>query len=163
VSTISKLTGKAEEDVKLVVNRLQSLLDVGSNGQVKVIRKSVRDYLTDPQRCSNLELQIDGRIIHANMTLNCLMWMNRLLKKNICDFDPFKVYTDIPDISVCIQRKIPDHLVYSCKYWVSHLTSSGIHEMGDDENRFKLLTSICNEKLLFWIEVMSIIGETTAA
>src|SRR5262249_18284334 len=109
-------------------------------------------------------LYIDIGATHYNLSLQCMTWMVKLLKKeNICNLDPFKLYSDIPNLKELQDQKIPKHLTYSCNYWVSHLISSGNHWIGNEANRQKLLTDVCTKKLLFWIEVMSILGKTKAA
>src|SRR5262249_14682860 len=82
VSALSKLIERAEEDVRLVVNKLQSLLNVGNNEQVQVIHKSVKDYLTDAQWTNNSKkrVHIDIETTHHTLTLQCMTWMNKLLK-----------------------------------------------------------------------------------
>src|SRR5262249_22115151 len=144
VSTLSILIGKAKEDVQLVVNRLQSLLDI-KTGCVQVIHKSVTDFLTSQSKIPGL--YIDIGTTHYILSLQCMTLMVELLKKmNICNLDPFKLCSDIPNRKELQDQKIPEHLAYSCKYWVSHLISSGNHWIGNEVNRQKLLTDVCTKK-----------------
>ena len=72
----------------------------------------------------------------------------RVVEKNICDVDKFKLNSDIPDLKERQEKKVPSHLAYCCKHWVMHVVSSDIDQIENEESIIRHTTGICNEKLM---------------
>src|SRR5260370_42484019 len=84
--------------------------------------------------------------------------MREQLKKNICRLDSHAILSGVKDISDCQKGHIGDALGYSCCFWTKHLLSisgdgSGVKEVQEAIDKF---FTTC---LLFWIEVLSLIGK----
>jgi len=62
------------------------------------------------------------------------------------------------DIQATAQTTIPPIVSYSCRYWADHL----IHTPSD-ETLIEAVKFLMHEKLLFWMEAMSLLGKTYEA
>ncbi|KIL58540.1 hypothetical protein M378DRAFT_86348, partial [Amanita muscaria Koide BX008] len=58
-----------------------------------------------------------------------------------------------------IQKKIPQHLRYACAYWVNHLEVANM----EDEALMNGLERFAYEHMLYWLEVLSLIGKLDSA
>jgi len=59
------------------------------------------------------------------------------------------------DIQTTAKTTIPCLVSYSCQYWADHLVNTL-----SDETLMGALKFVMYEKLLFWLEVMSLLGKT---
>jgi len=62
------------------------------------------------------------------------------------------------DIHATVKSTIPPLVSYSCQYWADHLVNTPSNETLMEAVRF-----VMDEKLLFWLEVMSLLGKTYEA
>jgi len=58
------------------------------------------------------------------------------------------------DIQATTRSSITRLLSYSCQYWADHLVNTP-----SDETLMKAVKFVIYEKLLFWLEVMSLLGK----
>jgi hypothetical protein len=75
------------------------------------------------------------------------------LKFNICDLETSHVSNDnVLDLPLRIQKYIPDHLSYSCRFWAEHVrrTNFGADVVAS-------LDEFLCHRLLYWLEVLSLI------
>ena len=61
--------------------------------------------------------------------------------------------SDIPDLSSRISDKLPRHLLYACRNWMEHARLAQI-----SSDIIGALDDFCNQRMLQWLEVMSVIG-----
>ena len=81
--------------------------------------------------------------------------MNILIKSIVLNCNSSKtLHTDIPDLDMLIAENVPLVLRQSCLSWSYALTNSVLLSVNAD-----MLYQFVYEKLLVWIEVMSLIGE----
>ncbi|KAH8797612.1 quinon protein alcohol dehydrogenase-like superfamily [Flagelloscypha sp. PMI_526] len=148
---ISDLLGHDVQDVTGVVNDLHSVLFTrGSCEPVYVIHASFRDFVVsraqEPFRC-------DPSSIHYQLAQSCLSQMHTSLKFNICNIE--SSFTTNDDLSDTL-NSIGESLAYVCRHWWAHLRCCT--EAAQEVMR----TSICQmmeEKGIFWIEVMTLLGD----
>jgi len=62
------------------------------------------------------------------------------------------------DIQATAKSTIPPLVSYSCQYWADHL----VHTPAD-ETLMEAVEFVMYEKLLFWLEAMSLLGKTYEA
>ena len=80
--------------------------------------------------------------------------MEDLLRFNICDLTSSFVRNDaVPDLTERIESCIPSHLEYACAYWSHHLCEAPY----SPELLIKL-SDFAYSRLLFWFEVLSLMG-----
>ena len=83
--------------------------------------------------------------------------MKERLKQNICGLDDYADLSEVRDISTYQQQHIGDALGYACRFWTKHLVeipSSGC----DSEEVHKAIDEFFTKHLLFWIEVLVVMG-----
>ena len=124
---------------------------------VQVFHKSFPDFLMDQRRCKDERFFINPSIHHWDILFSCLNLMEKELKRNICDLDSYVNLTEIEDLTVYRKEHIGDALEYSCRFWAKHLVnlpSSGYNI----EEVCKAIDKFFTTHLLFWIEVLTIMG-----
>ncbi|KAJ3557174.1 hypothetical protein NP233_g11810 [Leucocoprinus birnbaumii] len=165
------LTGTSEQCAQLlgidgrvvswVRNRLSSILNPGS---LSFGHKSFVDFLTVENRHCPPELFVDTQIAkdaEQQLAFCCLAIMlddankGHGLRFNICHLETSaKRNMDFSNLAERIKEHIPPHLSYSCRFWAQHL-------VGCDFNEVLLgkVDALFRTKLLYWLEVMSLLGE----
>ncbi|KIL62757.1 hypothetical protein M378DRAFT_165433 [Amanita muscaria Koide BX008] len=149
-----------------MLRNLQSVILLGSNDVPRIYHKSFPDFLTDQARCKDPRLRIDPRMRHTWIATRCLEIMDKHLKYNILglgDVTRFMSNKDgLKDNGVTdeqLQEKIPEQLCYACVYWANHLEVANIEDV-DLMNRLK---KFVDEHMLYWLEVLSLIGKLDLA
>lgn len=134
---------------------LHSLIIVpdSSDEVLQLIHPSFHDFLIDSSRCTDRRIAIDLRLQHTAIGKKCMGILNSL-RRDICAIgDSSKLNIEVPDLHRRVADHIPPHLQYACKHWASHLADGDI-----DEDLFQLLRTFCEQHLLHWLEVMSLLG-----
>ncbi|KIL55534.1 hypothetical protein M378DRAFT_90782, partial [Amanita muscaria Koide BX008] len=161
VSTLAQLINIDVVEICEVLDNLQSVILLGSDDVPRIYHKSFPDYLTDEARCNDPHLQIDTRICHIQIATRCFEIMDKCLKRNILGLgDPARFMRnedglkkdEITDKKM--QEKIPQQLRYACVYWDNHLEVTKI----EDETLMNGLEKFVDEHMLYWFEVLSLIG-----
>ena len=142
---------------------LHSVLLVPKNMQEPILtfHKSFPDFLTDPNRCEDKLFLVEPTVYHAEILLSCLNLMRERLKKNICGLDDYAILSEVQDLSNRQKDHIGDVLEYACCFWTKHLleipaTSPAIEKLQQEIDKFS------TTHLLFWIEVLSLMGNLDA-
>lgn len=129
---------------------------------VRLMHTSIRDLLMTQERCENQCYFIDPINEHQYLTSISLQIMERDLKQNICHLaDISKANFEIQD---AVNTHVPKGLQYCCQSWSAHLTA-GVFDSTIEASSGVLakLKRLSCEKLLAWLEVMSLIGATVKA
>ena len=141
-----------------------SLLNVpdSEDESIRVFHKSFPDFLTDRARCKDERFFIDPSVHHENILFSCLDLMKKHLKKNICNLDDYAVLSEVEDLSARREAFIGSALEYACRFWTSHL--SNIPGDGPGAKRVQeAIDEFFAQRLLRWIEVLSILGHLQVA
>jgi len=140
--------------VSRTLDCLRSVLDVPENESqpVRLFHLSFRDFLQDPQRCSDPRFQIDEKERHISLFRKCMEHISQL-RENMCDlWGPGVLITEIPTDT--IQKSIPPHIQYAYRYWFDHW------RRGDPmEKDIKMIRQFLEQHFLHWLEGLSLIGE----
>jgi WD40 repeat protein len=144
--------------VRTTLHRVHSIITVPSTDDdaIRIIHKSFSDFLVDPLRCSSSHFLVKPRLQQTLIAKACLQTL-QTLKRNVCDVQPDDeslVNNDIPNLSQSVLKCIPPHLRYSCRHWASHLRASEV-----DQEIWDLLELFCRQKLLHWLEALSLLGD----
>ncbi|THG93733.1 hypothetical protein EW026_g7585 [Hermanssonia centrifuga] len=141
-------------DVTLILDSLGSLLSIPPNASgdpVRPIHTSFRDFLLDPDRSG--DFFVDTGDSHQRLALASLRVMNRELIFNICGLkSSWEKNREVSDLEDRIKKHIPDHLLYSCRFWGKHLQAAS----SLNPQFIKLFNKFLSEKLLCWLEVISL-------
>lgn len=126
---------------------------------IRFIHSSFVDYVITESRCEPRFL-LNPLDHHRQLAIGCLRSLNTHLKRDICELsDPSKLNSEIEDLSERVRKHLPADLQYACRYWAEHV--SKVPAVDGDVH---LLTKkFAEEKLLFWMEAMSLLGQIKEA
>lgn len=93
--------------------------------------------------------------IRTHISRRCLTIMHKELRFNICGIDKPILNKHIPDLCQRIHHHMSEALRYSTLYWARHLSQDDSTDHHLQQSISVLLTT---EKLLFWLECLSLQG-----
>ena len=153
-STIAALLGFDVDDVYPILSSVHSLLvlqeDIGR--PVRPFHKSFHDFIVDPTRCTDPRFLVCPPDHHAELLVGCFKLMNRQLEQNMCKLPDGVVNSEVDDLKERTERYIGKALEYACKSWHKHLVDRL------PAGTIEVLHRFLEKKLLFWLEVLSLIG-----
>lgn len=150
-----------------VFRNVKSLLTIPSepSNQVQLMHTSIRDLLTDPKRCgAGSPYSIDLGQAHGRLTRDCFQWMEKDLKRNICNLSDLSMRNSDTYVQAQMTSKVTSGLQYCCRSWAAHLVTT--NECEEHEGKLEIsmmLETFSKTKLLCWLEVMSLIGQSGEA
>jgi hypothetical protein len=158
-STISALLGLELEKVFSVLSSAHSLLVLRDDVRrpVRPFHKSFPDFILDPARCTNQRFRVSLPDQHAELLLGCLDFMGRELEQNMCKLPDLALNSEVVDLRERVEQHIDQALQYACISWHKHLF--GVVPA----NAMTSLHKFLERKLLFWLEVLSVLGATREA
>ena len=165
VSSLSALLSVDKEELIKTLRKFHSILDVpqDEHAPLGLVHLSFRDFLLSKERSSKLPFQVEEVSMHQAVFEACLSLMSQKLQQDMCDLVlPGHLASKVPQNQ--FERCIPQHLRYAGRYWVDHLA-----KLGDDQRQGvgladnKSVHLFLQEKLLFWLEAMSLMREMSAA
>jgi len=138
------------------------ILQKDSNQPVLPFHKSFPDFIINPNRCTNQRFCIPPSDHHFELLIGCLRLMSQGLEKNMCKLPDAVLNGDIDDLQERTEQCIDHSLQYACTSWHRHLvnvtaTSAQMHEITSVLHKF------IEEKFLFWLEVLSVLGAVREA
>ena len=157
---IATLLGFSARRVSLLLSSVHSLLILPEdiNQPVRSFHKSFPDFIVDPTRCTNPRFYVHPPDQHAELLVGCLELMNRELKQNMCKLPDTVTNAEVEDLTERTEQHIHKALEYACRSWHKHL---------DPTTQKPEITSVLHqfleERLLFWLEVLSVLGATREA
>ncbi|KIO28061.1 hypothetical protein M407DRAFT_231284, partial [Tulasnella calospora MUT 4182] len=145
---------------------LTSLLHIPTSASepVRFMHTSIRDLLVCKQRCQADSYHIEAIQYHQQLARLSLGFMLKALRENICNLSDLS--QAISEIQHVAERDVSTALRYCCRAWSIHLTGGpGWSESNKDVTKSHMsdFESFSREKVLGWIEVMSVIGATSEA
>jgi len=143
--------------MRLIRKGLASVIDSGDI--LHFHHKSFEDYLLSTRFSHELpELSTVQDQSHHERQLAVLCLKTLVSPKlhfNMCNLDSSMIKN--VDIEASVKSTIPPLVLYSSRFWADHL----VHTRPDEPSDKKLTEAVrfvIHEKLLFWIETMSILG-----
>ena len=156
-SDIATLLGFDTEDVLPLLLSASSLLILqeGVDIPVRPFHKSFPDFVTSPTQCLNKRFHVSPPNHHLELVMGCFELMNQTLEENICKLPDAVKNSEVDDLHQRIEQYITPALQYACKSWDKHLPNV-------DTAHVQAITFILHqfleEKFLFWLEVLSVLG-----
>ena len=146
-------------DISTILNPLHSLLLVpeGMEDPICIFHRSFPDFLMDPDRCKDVRFFVAPSVHHSEILLSCLHLMEERLKRNICNLDDYTDLTSVHDLLAHRKVHIGEALEYACQFWTKHLIQCPVGGR-DVEKVQQKIEKFFTKHLLFWIEVIVIIG-----
>ncbi|KAF9646350.1 hypothetical protein BDM02DRAFT_246803 [Thelephora ganbajun] len=160
--TIATLLGFGAKDVFLRLSSVHSLLILQENADspVRPFHKSFSDFIVDPTRCIDQRFHVSSRNHHTELLVGCLNLMNQTLEKNMCKLPDAAANSEVPDLRQRTERYIDSALQYACKSWHKHLVDE---HMVRTPKITSALHRFLENKFLFWLEVLSVLGAAREA
>jgi hypothetical protein len=159
--TFASLIGLEPRVISSWVNGLSSLLyrDASENGGIRARHLSVIEFLTGPT-CPP-EFRVDIQEANGQLAHCCLITMTKELEFNICKLETSCVLNaDVQHLDDRVREKISDALQYSTMHWSSHLCSGSPPARKVSELLSTFFTGV---QLLYWLEVLSLMGRVPVA
>ncbi|KAG8718386.1 hypothetical protein FRC09_012736 [Ceratobasidium sp. 395] len=154
------LRGHIPRDIlNRVLRSLSSVLyvDQKQDGAVRISHPSFMDYITDPLRSKKLCVNLGQQ--NTILAECCLEVMSEGLKFNICGLETSHLLnSQVSNLDSRVRDAIHPHLSYGCMYWSSHVADAQIDALNGCLRRFLFQTP-----LLYWIEVLSLLGKLGTA
>ncbi|KAJ3036401.1 hypothetical protein HDV00_002768 [Rhizophlyctis rosea] len=152
VGDLARLIQLDVEIVKRTIRNLAALFTI-TDQEIQIVHKSFADFVVDADRCTDRRFWIDKQMHRERLAVWCLEMMQRELRRGISGFDD----VDIGDVgSLQLGQKgeasISKALSHCCLFWTSYI--QGNHTQAT----VKHVSSILDEHLLHWFEVLSSIG-----
>ncbi|KIO22401.1 hypothetical protein M407DRAFT_63471, partial [Tulasnella calospora MUT 4182] len=143
---------------------LNSLLHIPTSQSepIRLMHTSIRDLLT-ARRCEQKPYFVDLTKNHRRLATTSLQIMGRDLKQNICSLSDISKSNS--EVQTEINRHVSKGLRYCCRSWSTHLTTGVIWSETAEATSVVLpkFQQFSDERLLCWLEIMSLIGATTEA
>ncbi|KEP51130.1 vegetative incompatibility protein HET-E-1 [Rhizoctonia solani 123E] len=149
--TIASLAMLTERQVSSALQPLRSVIHVPeSSNLISTLHASFPEYMMDESRSK--EFCCNESKSNERMTHRCFDVMKLELKFNICALENSYIPDDqVADLKIRVAECISPTLSYACQYWASHLRVAP----ATDNTRTILLDFLSN-RLLFWMEVLSL-------
>ncbi|KAJ3085272.1 hypothetical protein HK102_000158 [Quaeritorhiza haematococci] len=152
-----------------VLLQFRFLISIHQEGTISFMHKSATDYLTSFDRCEDHRFHIDTKAFSIRTAKRCLEVMRTTLDADICGLNQEqtrgRLHSEITGFEALVAEKLASHLQYSCKYWIAHVLDAA--EPASDpplpSDVLELVSSVCRNHLLHWIEVMSLLGDFSFA
>lgn len=120
---------------------------------IQFLHKSFVDFLTT-ESSAPPSFFIEQTDHHARMVKACFLFM-RGLKQNICELkDPSKLNSEVEGLQELVDTRISPSLQYACRCWSDHVAQA----RRQSTDILPLLKEFCQSRLLYWIEVLSLLG-----
>ncbi|KAF5344554.1 hypothetical protein D9756_011524 [Leucocoprinus leucothites] len=143
------VTGSMLEYIR---NGLRSVIDQGAT--LRFIHQSFVDFLLSSECPDEFAIK-EAEQQHQLSTL-CLTIMSKQLRFNICGLETSSLKNaDVPDFKTKVKAGIPSLLSYASHFVAEHLRHTPF-----DERLMDNVRAVFKEKLLYWLEVMSLLKET---
>ena len=153
VSSISAFLGLEVNDVEAILNRLQSVISYEAGKPVRLHHASFADYLLG--RSENEPWHVEETERKQDMTERCFDIMATNLRFNICSIESsFIPNSEVPGLQERIDKNIPPHLSYACRFWSAHMCELKNSEVSTVVR--SKLGDFANARLLYWLEVLSL-------
>ena len=160
-SAIATLLRLDTEQVFPLLSSVHSLLILqeDTSHPIQPFHKSFPDFITDPARCSNPRFHVSPPDQHREILVVCLELMNQELEPNMCKLPDGVANLEVVDLKERIEKHISQALRYACRSWYKHLVATS----AQTDNDVPVLRRFLEEKFLFWLEVLSVLGAAREA
>ncbi|KAJ7166165.1 hypothetical protein C8R46DRAFT_1097229 [Mycena filopes] len=157
--SIADLTGRTIPEVEGAVSEIHSILTIDEKGIIRVVHPSVRDYLTDPARCSSKLLwSVDAEAGNSFLAMRCFELMGRCLKYNFMKRAPTADFHRGRPRVICTWNS-PQYngslsTQYACAAWIDHLCCIQRPELLPEI--YPHIAQFFSTHFLHWLEALSV-------
>ena len=159
IDAIAKLIPQFDETViGRVIDQLQAVLykDIEQQNAIRVCHPSWMDFMSLETR--SVQFWTQPSDIDFKLASRCLQVLKDGLSFNICRLETsYLANKDIPDLPRRVATEVSRVLGYSCLYWMMHVQGADLAKQ--EELSGLIAELLCNEIVLYWLEVLSLLGE----
>ena len=149
---INDLLGLEYGKTREILNSLRSIVSFEPSEPIGLYHTSLYDYLISKETREKAWF-IDEEKEKAHISLQCFELMGGL-RFNICGLQTsYKYNKNVKNLEDRVKKNISTSLLYACRHWASHL-----REVPYSEELCKQLESFSFNRLLYWVEVLSLTG-----
>ena len=168
-SVLADLMDTDQETVKRVAESLHAVLYISSkDGCIYWYHASFPDFVFSRTRARinisphttthGFDAFCDAPAHHGVLARRCFFVMQNSLYFNMCNLpSSYLLDSEVPDLGASIHKAFSLSLRYILRHWARHLRRAAPAESGADD-LFRGLKKFVDNKLLFWIEAMNLIG-----
>ncbi|TDL20643.1 hypothetical protein BD410DRAFT_871159, partial [Rickenella mellea] len=143
--------------VQFMGSLLSGVMEVDHFKYIQPLHTSFSDFLTNKSQSGDFHVDVSEQ--HLNMAQACLNVMREELKFNICKLKTsYKLNKDVCNLNELVLQNISQQLSYSCKFWIYHF-----YQESFDSNLQMNIKIFLYEKLLYWLEVLSVLNKSDQA
>ena len=126
-----------------------------------IYHPSFRDFIMDASRCSEQDfLIVPVPVQERRHAIRCFELMTRFLRRNIAKIpNPSLLNSEVEGFEQKVRDALSPEVQYACRYWASHLSRV---ECGD-KVVVTALRLFSMERIMCWLEAMSLIGSISTA
>jgi hypothetical protein len=158
---LPRFISQSKSSVKSILSKLSSVISIGTDKRVRISHLSFSEFLCDFGQCPK-QFYIERNVENPKLLMACFRLM-RGLRFNICGLESSYLFNhEIKDLSQRIESRVGSALLYSCRFWAVHLQDTMTNEY-DHHALMTELEDFLYNRLLFWLEVMSLAEEVAAA
>ena len=159
IISLANLLDIPKEDISCRLDLLHSVLNIpiDENMPIRPLHLSFRNFLLDPQKRGKSPFWVDEEETHKKLASDCLQLLSsqKGLRQNMCNLtSPGTLRSEI-DCQI-IDNALSLEVQYACRYWVQHLAKSRNRICDGD-----LVHTFLQNYFLYWLEAMSLMGETS--
>jgi len=140
-------------DVEVILDPMGALLSgiAGVSTPVHALHASFYNFLTDP--VWSMEFAIKMEDVHCQLAWACVQVMQTGLCFNICQLETsYLPNSKVTGLDWRVPKYIPAHLSYACRLWAVH-----VQDVQFGRNLAQEIELLLKDKLLFWIEALSLL------
>lgn len=173
-SSLADFLPLEKSELTKYLRRLHAVIAIPEeeNAPLSVMHLSFRDFLLSKERAGQLfyDLSREERLswwvqessMHLAVLERCLAIMSEQLREDICKLVlPGQLISEIDPKHV--ESHISPALQYACCYWVRHLDKLSHDQHGEMSKDGGQVDQFLRQKLLFWLEAMSLMRKGSTA
>ena len=159
IPSLAHLLSISKEDIRCRLDLLHSVLNIpiDEDMPVRLLHLSFRDFLLDTQKRGKSSFWVNEKKTHEILASKCLQLLSspKSLRQNMCNLTtPGTPRSEVDDRIIGIA--LSPEIQYACRYWAHHLEQSGGRVRDGD-----LVHNFLKKYFLYWLEAMSLMGETS--
>jgi hypothetical protein len=159
---LSHLIAQRKSSIMSILGKLSSVISIGTDRRYRINHLSFSEFLWDSNQCPK-QFYIGRGVESWKLSMACCRLMRDGLRFNICDLETSSLLNrDVDGLEERIKAKIAGSLLYSCRFWASHFKDA-MGSRCNDESFMTEVKEFFDVRLLYWLEVMSLIGELASA
>ncbi|THY54068.1 hypothetical protein D6C98_04663 [Aureobasidium pullulans] len=142
------------------LHNLHSVIRYFQDGRaIRLLHESFREFITDPQRCTEPRFYVDSKRAHEKLLNDCLETLKVHLKQDVCNArDPAATIEELQPNAASQRCQLLPHVQYACSNWHEHGQKSGL-----DLGNHGQLSEFFYTHFLHWIEAMCWMGKLAKA